>query len=136
MCHCHIVRLRRSGQDNYLLGVGVWRHALLTNQTIREQARAAAPPLPPLGQGIFSPSLVPGPTLHVNAVALSPAEWGERTPLGPRSWRRKTFLKSQEFCPSQNEVLFLFYVAVLVVCLRNTAFVHPSQSLLSGVRQE
>ena len=39
----------------------------------------AAVPAPPLGQGVFTNTLVPAPVLRVSAVALTAAEWGERT---------------------------------------------------------
>ena len=69
------------GQDNYLLGGGEWRHALHAGGALLEEERPSATveQLPPLGQGVFSSALVPGPVVVASAVVLSELEWGERT---------------------------------------------------------
>ena len=66
------------GQNNYLLGTGEWRHAIVLNddanpeRELRFEERA---PLPlPLGQGPFSAALVPG-RIIARAVTLNATVW-------------------------------------------------------------
>ena len=70
------------GRDNYLLGSGPWRHALQVDRPL-ESVALEAKPSPPLGQGVFTPSLVPAPVVRVSAVELSASQWATRDHSDP-----------------------------------------------------
>lgn len=70
------------GRDNYILATDEWRHVIFRNSSIRETPPRKDLPTPPPGQGVFSRSLVPAPTLTVSAATLPASAWGDRTPDG------------------------------------------------------